>query len=175
MSGWLVVAHGSIEEAEARFQSCTAVAMLSSGHCRRTRSRRRLDAVDGDVALAREITNGRDDAFRNRTAALLAHFDIHPNVDDPRTAVNDYFVGRARTAVASGDEEAASKILYTFVNKEWFQQTYNSGRRPITHKGDKIGHVGYWCYEGAAFAKVLGIDDSRLEGHKYYPWDLAHP
>ena len=58
MSGWLVVAHGSIEEAEARFQSCTAVAMLSSGHCRRTRSRRRLDAVDGDVALAREITNG---------------------------------------------------------------------------------------------------------------------
>ena len=25
----------------------------------------------------------------------------------------------------------------------------------------------------AAYAKLAGIDDSDLEGHKYYPWDLG--
>ena len=89
--------------------------------------------------------------------------------------MEDYFVGRARSAIANGDSAAASKILYKFVNEEWFQITYNSGLRPLTHTGEKYSHVGYWCYEAAAFAKILGIDDSRLERHKYYPWDLAHP
>ena len=117
----------------------------------------------------------RDGAFHTRTAALLAYFDLHPEMDDPRNPMEDYWVGRARTAMDAGDGEAASKLLYNYVNEEWFQNTYNSGLRIITHTGDKIGHVGYWCYAGAAFAKILGIDDSRLERHKYYPWDLAHP
>ena len=117
----------------------------------------------------------RDGAFRTRTAALLAYFDIHPAADDPRNPMEDYWIGRARAAVDNGDDQAAEEILYTFVNEEWFQNTYNSGLRVITHKGDKLGHVGYWCYEAAAFAKILGIDDGRLEDHKYYPWDLAHP
>lgn len=131
-----------------------------------------LDDRESAVTLASVLE--RDEAFHTRAAALLGYFDIHPETDDPRNPMDDYWMGKARLALAEGDAEAASAILYKFVNEEWFQNTYNSGRRVITHTGDKIGHVGYWCYEAAAYAKALKIDDSRLEGHKYYPWDLAH-
>ena len=130
---------------------------------------------DAEAAETLAFVLERDGVFHTRTALLLAYFDIHPTTQDPRNPMEDYFVGRARSAIANGDSAAASKILYKFVNEEWFQITYNSGLRPLTHTGEKYSHVGYWCYEAAAFAKILGIDDSRLERHKYYPWDLAHP
>jgi len=33
---------------------------------------------------------------------------------------------------------------------------------------------GYWCFLGAAVAKILKIDDSALKGHPHYPHDLVH-
>ena len=117
----------------------------------------------------------RDGAFHTRACALLSHFDIPPEVKDPRNGMDEYWMGEARVALTQGDSERASSILHKYVDELWFEYTYESGLRVITHERDQIGHVGYWCYEGAAFAKVAGIDDSRLEGHKYYPWDLAHP
>ena len=133
-----------------------------------------LDDRESAVTLASVLE--RDEAFHTRAAALLSYFDIHPETDDPRNPMDDYWMGKARLALTEGDSEAASKILYTFVNQEWFQNTYNSGLRVITHTEGKLGaHIGYWCYEGAAYAKLAEIDDSRLKKHKYYPWDLAHP
>lgn len=38
-----------------------------------------------------------------------------------------------------------------------------------SHKTDKDTYVGYWCFEGAALAKVMGIDESRLKDNEYYP------
>jgi|GEM_PF-5639929 len=31
-----------------------------------------------------------------------------------------------------------------------------------------------WRRAAAAIAQMFGIDDSSLEGHKYYPYDIAH-
>lgn len=33
---------------------------------------------------------------------------------------------------------------------------------------------GYWCFLGAAVAKMLKIDDSALKDHPHYPYDLVH-
>ena len=41
-----------------------------------------------------------------------------------------------------------------------------------THKTGTF--IGYWSFESAALAKVAGIDDSALEGHDNYPYELAH-
>ena len=35
-------------------------------------------------------------------------------------------------------------------------------------------YEGYWALELAATARVLRIDDSALEGKRYYPYELAH-
>lgn len=48
------------------------------------------------------------------------------------------------------------------------------GRSGPDRKGEYWGYTGYWCWEAAAIAKILHIDDSGLEGHEYYPYDLAH-
>lgn len=116
----------------------------------------------------------RDGALSGTQRFLLAAaFNIHSDTPD-EFPVDDYWIGHAQRAISDDQTDAARQMLYDFVNHQWFQQLYNSGHRMITHTGDKIGHTGYWCYEGAAVAKALHIDDSRLETHKYYPWDLAH-
>ncbi|WP_161599761.1 PoNe immunity protein domain-containing protein [Roseibium sediminis] len=33
---------------------------------------------------------------------------------------------------------------------------------------------GYWCFLGAAVAKMLKIDDLALKDHPHYPYDLVH-
>lgn len=35
-------------------------------------------------------------------------------------------------------------------------------------------YFGYWALEYAALARRLGVDDSALEGARYYPYELAH-
>ena len=60
-----------------------------------------------------------------------------------------------------------------FVDKKWYKGMkdtywYNS------HKDDEDIHFGYWCFEGAALAKLLEIDDSGLKDSQYYPYDLVH-
>ena len=42
-----------------------------------------------------------------------------------------------------------------------------------THKiKDDMLYCGYWCFEAAAVAKRLGLDDTALRQSKYYPADL---
>src|SRR5699024_12185645 len=36
------------------------------------------------------------------------------------------------------------------------------------------GYVGFWSFESAAFAKILGLDDAGLKDNNHYPYDLAH-
>lgn len=38
-----------------------------------------------------------------------------------------------------------------------------------SHKNDKDTYVGYWSFESAALAKVMGIDQSKLTDNEYYP------
>lgn len=38
-----------------------------------------------------------------------------------------------------------------------------------SHENDKDTYVGYWSFESAALAKVMGVDESKLRGKEYYP------
>lgn len=38
-----------------------------------------------------------------------------------------------------------------------------------SHNNNKDTYVGYWSFESAALAKVMGIDESKLKGNEYYP------
>lgn len=67
----------------------------------------------------------------------------------------------------------AVRITAEFLQKRWM----------IIHKGawwygghndDKKPYYGYWAYECAAVVKILGLDDTILNGQKWYPYDLAH-
>ena len=44
-----------------------------------------------------------------------------------------------------------------------------------THLSDDSCYFGYWCFELAAFVKVLGIDDVAFADSMFYPRDLVRP
>jgi len=43
-----------------------------------------------------------------------------------------------------------------------------------THDNRHDVYFGYWCFEAAAVAKMLGIDDGALKHHPNYPYDARH-
>ena len=76
------------------------------------------------------------------------------------------------TDLAEKDKYIAVKRLEKYLKKEWYRghstyPWYND------HKYG-INHDGYWCFESGALVKVLGLDDSILKGHPYYPYDMVH-
>lgn len=73
---------------------------------------------------------------------------------------------------AETDKDLASEQLCKFVKSKW----YNKNRANAwwgSHK-DPFSYDGYWAFEAAAVAHVFQLDDSPLEDHKYYPYELAH-
>src|SRR5699024_4316860 len=69
------------------------------------------------------------------------------------------------------DKDAASDRLFTYMEKEWLQGHYDYGWKNA-HK--EPNYVGFWSFESAALAKILGLDDTRLKDNNNYPYDLAH-
>ncbi|MDW3179831.1 MAG: DUF1911 domain-containing protein [Acidimicrobiia bacterium] len=83
---------------------------------------------------------------------------------------------KAVAELAATDQAAASAALTTYVTREWYpQHKWAAWHNQHSSRRGAKNYSGYWCFEGAATAKVFGIDDSPLENCKYYPWDLAHP
>lgn len=57
--------------------------------------------------------------------------------------------------------------------KGWYRQmgdTYWHNN----HNGRHDTYFGYWCFEAAAVAKMLNIDDTGLKDHPHYPYDARH-
>src|SRR5699024_1408834 len=73
--------------------------------------------------------------------------------------------------IAETDKAAASDRLFTYMEKEWFQGHYDYEWKNA-HK--RHGYVGFWSFESAALAKILGLDDAGLQDNNHYPYDLAH-
>ena len=73
--------------------------------------------------------------------------------------------------LAEKDKKAASDKLHTYMETEWFQGHYDYGWKNA-HK--EPGYVGFWSFESAALAKILGLDDAGLQDNNHYPYDLAH-
>lgn len=61
--------------------------------------------------------------------------------------------------------------------KTYLGRWYNSHRETGWHDTHKIDddalYYGYWCFEAAAVAKRLGLDDTLIRDNKYYPKDLV--
>lgn len=78
----------------------------------------------------------------------------------------------AVTELAKQDKIEAVKRLEKYLKKEWYR-----GHSDLSWYNDHkygINHDGYWCFESGALVKVLGLDDSILKGHPYYPYDMVH-
>lgn len=74
---------------------------------------------------------------------------------------------------ARADRDRASGMLEELVTKHWGRAIRGQPWFGL-HSDPRLGYAGYWCYGIAAVAKMFGLDDSGLEGNKYYPYDLAH-
>lgn len=69
----------------------------------------------------------------------------------------------------SGDKANKLKIeLKLWYSKHSDAYWYNS------HKSSNNTYCGYWCFEIAALAKILDIDDTTFKVNQYYPYDLVH-
>lgn len=61
--------------------------------------------------------------------------------------------------------------LKDYIENRWYDDNsdaawYNS------HNSDSDTYCGYWCYIGAAIAKILGFDFGVFKGVAYFPYDL---
>jgi len=84
---------------------------------------------------------------------------------------NPYSKTKEIIELAQKDKNEASKRMQQYMEKEWFQGHYDYEWKNA-HK--EHGYVGFWSFETAALAKILGLDDSSLIGSNHYPYDLAH-
>lgn len=55
----------------------------------------------------------------------------------------------------------------------WYESLNTVWYNIHAHRQDAAGFTGYWCWEAAATAYGLGLDDGELQAMRYYPEDLA--
>jgi len=56
----------------------------------------------------------------------------------------------------------------------WYERNLNGGGMPGIGAHEKmIRYEGYWCWEAAAVAVMMDIDDTSFRDHEHYPKDLA--
>lgn len=84
---------------------------------------------------------------------------------------NPYSKTKEIIELAEEDKNEAAKRMKQYMEKEWFKGHYDYEWKNA-HK--EHGYVGFWSFETAALAKILGLDDTSLIGNNHYPYDLAH-
>ncbi len=102
---------------------------------------------------------------------LATEVDIPEHIYAIKETSSSPFLADIVDSIETDGKEAASQALNQFVRKKWYPAKrgyswWGSHKRPFMY-------VGYWAFDAAAAAVTYGLDDSALEGHKYYPWDLA--
>ncbi|GAB2772809.1 hypothetical protein HNQ93_000820 [Hymenobacter luteus] len=55
----------------------------------------------------------------------------------------------------------------------WYESLDTTWYNIHAHRLDAAGFTGYWCWEAAAAAYSLCLDDTELQTMRYYPKDLA--
>ncbi|GAB6948838.1 DUF1911 domain-containing protein [Hoylesella timonensis 4401737 = DSM 22865 = JCM 15640] len=75
--------------------------------------------------------------------------------------------------LAKTNKEKAVERLQKYLKKEWYKGHSDSGWYN-DHKSKWGVHFGYWSFESGALVKILGLDDSSLQGLPYYPYDMVH-
>ncbi|BDE82584.1 PoNi-like cognate immunity protein [Porphyromonas somerae] len=75
--------------------------------------------------------------------------------------------------LAKTNKEKAVERLQKYIKKEWYKGHSDCGWYN-DHKSKWGVHFGYWSFESGALVKILGLDDSSLQGLPYYPYDMVH-
>ncbi|MDE6625164.1 MAG: DUF1911 domain-containing protein [Lachnospiraceae bacterium] len=84
---------------------------------------------------------------------------------------NPYKYTAAIINSSAESKKKAEKELADYMKKKWFQGHFDYEWKNA-HK--QPGYVGFWSFETAALAKILGLEDAALEKNNHYPYDLAH-
>ena len=71
------------------------------------------------------------------------------------------------------NKEEQTKKLMDYINKRWYPINKVEGNLD-NHESDQNVYFGYWCFEAGAVAKILNLDDPKLKGQQYYPYDMIH-
>jgi len=82
-------------------------------------------------------------------------------------------IKRVFESALNGDKEQALEGLKSYLEKAWYKGHSDMGWYD-NHKSKFNIHVGYRSYESGATAKILGLNDTGLKDHQYYPYDLVH-
>lgn len=81
------------------------------------------------------------------------------------------FYHRFHTLKDVVDKTDKINYLVKYLMEEWYNkdcEVYES------HKSVQNLYYGYWSFEAGAVAKILRLNDSKLKGVPYYPYDLVH-
>ena len=68
--------------------------------------------------------------------------------------------------------ELQPRLLTAFLTG-WYESLNTVWYNIHAHGKNASGFTGYWCWEAAAAAYALGLDDAELQPLRYYPADLA--
>ncbi|UYZ64045.1 DUF1911 domain-containing protein [Hymenobacter weizhouensis] len=136
-----------------------AVALLSLGLLLR---------VDTDVfkRLVEAIgLNGQDYLLEWLAGRRLPHRPPTVQLLFPKT------YARLRDAIQA-PRDLTPPFLKAFL-AHWYESLDTVWYNIHAHRTDAAGFTGYWCWEAAAVAFALRVDDTELQTMRYYPKDLA--
>jgi len=77
-----------------------------------------------------------------------------------------------RTAIAESDKDKAEKSVKAFM-KNWAKKQKELGIALESHKSKHDTYFGYWSFETAAVAAILGLNEDDLNTLPYYPKEIT--
>lgn len=69
--------------------------------------------------------------------------------------------------------DKATLYIKEYVSNIWYRAHKDCGWYD-SHKSNQNLYTGYWSFEAAAVAKILGVNDFDMDSIPFYPYDLAH-
>ena len=74
--------------------------------------------------------------------------------------------------VNCANRDEAAEILKKYLEKEWYKK-HREAAWHDSHKSEHNTYLGYWSFESGAIAKIMGLDNEKLKGVQYYPYDMV--
>lgn len=138
------------------YDALTMMGFAKALHFKPEEIKRLINAIGhaGEDALIDEAARALGDAQR-----LVAEACKFPKVYDPLLEVWR----------CAPEERPAKLLAFSKVWKKKIKPIYWSD----SLNGADGAYFGYWCFDVALAAIVLGLDDEKLRGNPYYPKDLV--
>jgi hypothetical protein len=75
-------------------------------------------------------------------------------------------------ACVTDNEKDRTSLLSHFMQR-WYRAMSNT-QWYENHLSEYDEYYRYWCFEAAAVAKILNIQDDHLRDHPHYPYEARH-